>query len=95
MQACLLGPRAHFDLLWQLECAVKSVGAEEFVALVPNRTNPGNPLEEIFPISDVNDADLGLLKPGAVFYWTMGYRINEGGVKTKGSELRFRRLPPF
>lgn len=45
-----------------------------------------------FDISDIDRDDLGLLKVGAIFYWTFGYFIFNGQVK-KQSELRFQRLP--
>lgn len=86
--------RSSFDLLQQWVCTVVSIGEGEFVAIARNKMNPECPDEEVvFDCADVNDSDRQLLEIGAVFYWSVGYRISEWGQKTKGSELRFRRLP--
>jgi hypothetical protein len=88
--------KASFDLLQQWECTVLDIRPDEFIAIARDRTDPKRPDEEIiFNHEDVNDYDLTLLKPGAVFYWNIGYRISDWGQKTKGSELRFRRLPAW
>jgi hypothetical protein len=88
--------KASFDLLQQWECTVLDIKPDEFIAVARDRTDPKRPDEEIvFSYEDVNDYDLTLLKPGAVFYWNIGYRISDWGQKTKGSELRFRRLPAW
>lgn len=85
-----------FDLLQQWECTVLEVRPDEFTALARDKTAPERPDEEVvFDCDDVNDADSSLLKPGAVFYWNIGYRISEWGQKTKGSELLFRRFPAW
>lgn len=40
----------------------------------------------------VHDQDIGLVKPGAVFYWTL-YRAQKKGTISATQEIRFRRLP--
>jgi hypothetical protein len=90
------GIRASFDLLQQWECTVLTVGMKDFTAIARDCTTPNRPDEEVtFDLEDVNDGNRSLLVPGAVFYWNVGYRISEWGQKTKGSELRFRRLPAW
>jgi hypothetical protein len=39
------------------------------------------------------DADADLVAPGAVFYWSIGYRVTPGGTKERLSVIRMRRLP--
>jgi len=88
--------RPSFDLLQQWVCTVIAIGDGEFVAIAKDVVDPARPDEEIvFDRDDINDADNQLLEIGAVFYWSVGYRISEWGQKTKGSELRFRRLPAW
>jgi len=47
-------------------------------------------------VEDVSQDDAPLLRVGAVFYWTIGYRsaLRDGrGTRTRASQLRFRRRP--
>lgn len=44
------------------------------------------------PLVEVSDHDKLFLKPGAIFYWNIGYEKQNGQVK-KVSLIRFRRLP--
>jgi hypothetical protein len=47
-----------------------------------------------FSVEDLaNDDDRDLVKPGAVFYWTIGRARNQAGTVTNVSLVRFRRLP--
>jgi hypothetical protein len=45
---------------------------------------------------DLSEFDLSLLQPGAIFYWTIGYRqqVPRGG-RERVSRIRFRRLPAW
>jgi hypothetical protein len=51
--------------------------------------------EAEFPLDDVADGDRPLVKPGAVFRWTVGYIKSPGGSKKRMSQLVFRRLPQW
>ena len=42
---------------------------------------------------EVSNSDQLLIAPGAVFYWTIGYRIELHGQKSSISTIKFRRLP--
>jgi hypothetical protein len=45
---------------------------------------------------ELSDFDLGLLEPGAIFYWTIGYRVKlPRGARERVSQIRFRRLPAW
>ena len=37
--------------------------------------------------------DRELVEPGALFIWTIGYRVRNGGTRLRFSEIYFRRLP--
>ncbi|MET9912934.1 hypothetical protein ABZZ74_40220 [Streptomyces sp. NPDC006476] len=45
-----------------------------------------------FEIGEVTPGDLHLCEPGALFYWTIGYDVKEGGQRSRTSVLHFRRL---
>jgi len=72
---------------------VQRVNDDSFVALVQDQLED-RPEEEVeFPTSEVAQVDAALLKPGALFYWSVGYRDRLGGQRTRESIIRFRRLP--
>ena len=59
-------------------------------------TNQANPDEEaVFDLDEVTPDDLSLVRPGAVFRWTIGYRTALHGQKVRVSEFRFVRLPAW
>jgi len=44
---------------------------------------------------ELSDFDLELLEPGAILYWTIGYRLQPGGARERVSRIRLRRLPAW
>ena len=50
--------------------------------------------EAEFSIEDVTKSDLGLLKIGALFYWSVGY-VEYNKTIEKRSKLRFKRIIPL
>jgi hypothetical protein len=45
---------------------------------------------------ELSNFDLELLEPGAIFYWTVGYRLKlPRGARERVSQIRFRRLPAW
>jgi hypothetical protein len=90
------GPDYRLQLLQQWECVVRSIDREEFVAILHDMTDPSKAEEEaIFPLEEVPDSDRAFVEPGAVFYWSIGYRTSSAGQKDRISQIRFRRLPTW
>jgi hypothetical protein len=86
-------PREFFYAIQRWEGYVITVGEETFVARLVDLAG-GLPEEEAeFYLDDVSDGDLELVRPGNVFYWSLGYRISATRQRSKVSLLRFRRLP--
>ena len=89
-------PASRFELLQQFEGTVLSVDDEGFRARLVDRTTPSHAPEiATFDLSDVSDDDRALLEPGAVFYWSLGYRVHPWGQRERASPLTFRRLPAW
>jgi hypothetical protein len=44
-----------------------------------------------FDIAEVSGVDLPLCEPGALFYWTVGYDVRQGGQRIRASVITFRR----
>jgi hypothetical protein len=71
------------------------VEADSFVARLVDKTD-GNPEEEAeIPLAEIMPGDRELVKPGAVFYWVIGYRREDHGQRSRSSTIRFQRLPSW
>ena len=90
-------PRLSLQPLQEWEGYVTDIGLETFSARLVDLTAGQNVEEESaeFPISDLSDDELSLLKEGAVFRWVIGYQRSSGGTKRRVSEIVFRRLPAW
>ena len=67
----------------------------EFRALLIDKTCAESPDEEVtLNFDEVSESDFGLLREGAVFYWSIGYTY-KGATKSKESALHFSRLKGF
>lgn len=89
-------PDYRLQLLQQWECVVRSVSTDDLVAVLYDLTDLSRSEEEAtFPLEEVSDSDRAFVEPGAVFYWSIGYRTSSTGQKERVSQIRFRRLPTW
>lgn len=74
---------------------VVRVMSDHFLAVLDDKTNPQNPLEEVeLDVQEISKSDRPLLVEGACFYWAIGYRDNTlSGQRERISALRFARQP--
>ncbi|MBF0549269.1 MAG: hypothetical protein HQK60_01920 [Deltaproteobacteria bacterium] len=84
-----------FISLQKWEGTVSYIGEESFMACLFDLTAPGPDEEAEIPIKEISLDDRELLKPGAVFYWSIGYQDSKKGQRTRASKIRFRRLPAW
>jgi hypothetical protein len=61
-----------------------------FFAKLEDKNNPSTHETATFDNAEVSKEDLDLLKIGAIFYWSVGYDIQNGQVR-KQSFIRFKR----
>jgi hypothetical protein len=84
----------RFDLLQQWECTIEEIGDGIVTASIRDLTDRTQPDEIVdLPIDEFSPADSELVAPGAVFYWTIGYRTTPTGTKERVSRFRVRRMP--
>ena len=90
-----MGEEASFYALQEWEGYIIGVEEDKFLARLVDLTGGSNNEGEIveFPMSDVADGDLDLVREGAVFRWAIGYLIVRPGTRWRTSNLIFRRLP--
>lgn len=86
-------PREHFKALESWEGCVLAVEEEAFRARVTSSTS-GQEEEAEFPLEELDEEDVALVQPGAVFYGSIGYLDRPTG-RIKASVIRFRRLPAW
>lgn len=81
-----------FRSLNKWEGIVETIHDDSFTAILRDLNN-GGALETVeLSFEDVSEQDKPLLKPGAIFYWNIGYETVQGQVR-KASIIRFKRLP--
>lgn len=88
-------PQDRFELHQQWEGAIESVSGDTVTAILRDLTDRTQPEEIVdLPLEEFSPNDADLVAPGAVFYWSIGYRITPTGTKERVSRFRMRRLPP-
>ena len=91
-----LDPKDNFILLNKWEGYVISSDPEECRAVIKDLTSPDRADEEIvFSLEEIQEEDLELVKPGAIFYLYIGYYINASGTRMTSHVIKFRRLPQW
>ena len=71
------------------------VGESSFLARLIDATGENVDEEVSLAKEELSGFDLELLEPGAIFYWTIGYRQKVRGARERVSRIRFRRLPAW
>jgi len=88
-------PHDRFLCLQRWEGTVLEVNCHEFTARLSDLSQKGPDEEATLVLDDVNSDDRELLRPGAIFYLNLGYRICQSGQRVRGVSLKFRRLPSW
>jgi hypothetical protein len=88
-------PNEFFAALHRWEGYVLSVSNRTFLARLVDLSGRLPDEDAEFYLDDVSESDKSLVVPGAVFYWSVGYRISLTRQRSKASLLRFRRLPAW
>jgi hypothetical protein len=83
----------RFSVIQKWEGKVLEVEDDMFLAeLTAIKGEEDQLVAEIY-LEEVDESDLPLLKPGAIFYWSIGYYKRPSGT-IRASLIRFRRLLP-
>jgi hypothetical protein len=87
--------QSAFISLQKWEGVVLEVLSDSFLARLVDLTRTGPDEEAEFPLDEVSEEDRPLIRPGAIFYWNIGYHNSYSGQRTRTSIIRFRRLPAW
>jgi hypothetical protein len=85
-------PQSRFEVLQKWEGVVLEVLSDSFTARLSDLTRQGPDEDAEFALEEIDIGDRDLLRPGAVFYWNIGYSDSLTG-RARVSIIRFRRLP--
>lgn len=80
-------------ILGSWEGAVLQKNGDMFVARLVDTKGKHSDEEAEFSVEEVPKSDRDLIDSGAVFYWTVGFWDSIGGLRSRISQIRFRRLP--
>ena len=69
------------------------IGDSEFEARLIDTLGDEPEITATFSFEDLSEDGLRLLKPGAVFYFNVGYSVSPSGQRSRVADLVFRRLP--
>lgn len=83
---------ARFVALQKWQGRVLDVHESTFRAALFDLIDGVTEEEAEFQFDDVREDDLPLVQEGAVFYWSIGYRTDGTGERSRVSLIRFRRL---
>lgn len=83
--------RERFIVRQKWEGYVLDVRKDTFLASLSSITGDDESLEAEIYLEEINEEDLDLLRPGAVFYWSIGYLVKPT-VRYAADFIRFRRL---
>jgi hypothetical protein len=87
--------QSTFTSLQKWEGVVLEVLDTSFIARLVDLTQRGPDEEAEFPLDEISAEDRPLVRPGAIFYWNIGYHTSYSGQRTRASIMRFRRLPAW
>jgi len=86
--------KEFFRAIQKWEGYVLDVGPDTFRARLISIVGEGPDQEAEIYLEEVDPDDQGLVQPGAVFYWSIGYLDRPSG-RLRAAILRFRRLPAW
>ena len=84
--------RPTFTLKHEWIGRIDEVRADSFTVTLASRDRPGELESAELELEEVSPEDLDKVRPGAIFYWIIGYRDEPYGQRIGVSTLRFRHL---
>jgi len=91
----LIKKQDKFTALQKWAGYVIEVSDETFTARLTDLKNMEIEEDAEIYLAEISEEDRPLLRPGAVFYWSIGYRDDYRGQRHNEGFIRFRRLPAF
>jgi hypothetical protein len=89
-------PTATLQPIQSWEGVVLKVTDDTFIVRLVDLNGDRAEEEMELEKQELSDFDLELLETGAIFYWTIGYRLKlPRGARERVSQIRFRRLPAW
>lgn len=87
--------RSHMVSLQKWQGYVIRVSDTSLFVRLVNLTQKAPDEEAEIPIEEISEDDKVLIKPGAIFYWSIGYLDSYSGQRSRLSVVRFQRVPEW
>jgi hypothetical protein len=87
--------RPQFVTLQEWEGVVTLVRDDAFTARLTDVKRRSPDEEGEFSVGELRDDDVSLVRPGAIFRWSVGIITMPGAAKITASQVVFRRLPQW
>lgn len=85
----------YFKTIQQWQGVVEEINTDSITVKLYDKTGESSQaLAEIY-LNEISESDKPYLRPGAIFYWHVGYSDCVSGQRTKASRIIFRRLPQW
>jgi hypothetical protein len=91
----ILPSGAHFIQLGFWRGRILETRGSDFTAVLRDQVINAPEETGTFQVGELSDDDVGLISPGAEFYWVVGYQVNAARQRTRTSVIRMRRLPTY
>jgi hypothetical protein len=83
----------HFMALQSWEGTVQERQVDSFIAHLKDKSGDRNGYIAEISFEETSETDRDLIRPGAIFYWDIGYTEEKSGKRSRRSLIHFRRLP--
>ena len=87
-------PKVTFQTLQKWQGTVIEISPDTFLAVLTSIDGEEIEQEAEIYLNEVEEEDRYLVKPGAIFYWSIGY-LNRPSGRIRASMIRFRRVPKW
>ncbi len=87
--------KEKYRLLQQWMGTILEVHKDYFISQLHDMSGNTPDEEAEIDFDEISERDMYLIKPGAFFYWNIGYHESKSGQRTRSSLIIFRRLPAW
>ncbi len=87
--------KEKYRLLQQWEGVILEVHEDSFISQLRDKSGNAPDEEAEIDFDEISERDMYLIKPGAFFYWNIGYHESKSGQRTRSSLIIFRRVPAW
>lgn len=81
-----------FLAIKQYECVVDAIEGDEIIARCIDEDGEDSDFDSAIDLSEIHPDDVKLVKPGAIFYMTIGKNTNSARTEMNDVDIKFKRV---